>query len=311
MNHIRWKRLLSIALAAVALLSSGCLHLDIAIQLHDTDGGGTITERIMVTRALRDLCARGGNPNLLATYLTKDAAEERAKRFGKGTVVTTHAARTLSGGELESVTVYTIPNFNDLLITTPYLKGSPASQHYIRVGADTTPKHKDGRRNMNFGYCYMNIRSGFEAAKEAHVPPAATLPLPTPLDRQIYRDLRPVIADLLEDLHIRMTVEVPTRFIGGAIRGIQNGPKKATLFEWSGSHHAGGVPLLENEEIMIEILRQGLDSPLIEENICRQFLGNSRVPVLRAGSYRDSASFKFLPTKHIVNTSFGGTYPSF
>ena len=311
MNNVSWNRLFSLLLGLAATLSGGCLHLDVAIKLHDTYGGATITERIMVTRALRDLCTRAGNPDLLAPHMTKAAAAKRAGRFGKGTVVTSHKRQELSGGELESVTVYTIPNVNDLLITTPYLRGSPASQQHVRVGADTNPKRKDGRRNLGFGHCHLNIRSGFENAKRAKVPSKAVLPLPTPLDRQIYRDLLPVMADLLEDLHLRMTIEVPTRFIRGAIRGIQNGPSKATLFSWSGSDRAGGMALLENEEIMIEILRQGLDSPIIAQEISRQFLSNGSVPVLREGSYRDSASFTFLPTKHIVDTKFGGQYPAF
>ena len=296
-------RIISLCCAAGLAFVSGCVHVDLNVALHDNDAGATITERLRVTRTLEQLCSKEEDRAFLKTYLDRKAAAERTGRMGIGVTLVSHEMRDIEGGGLESVAVYRIPNANDLRLSNPFVRGAPATVHRLSVWVDTRKTIGDSKRR-NEGYGIAGL--GFREVEKTRLPVGVVKKTTTPLDRHAYRELRPVIEDLLSDLYIAVRVEVPTKFVGGHVRGIRAGPRKATVFSVSGKNlDARGQGFFENEEVMIRLLEMDLDSSVIRQHTA--FMNSGGTPVYRTD--RGDDAFRFRPTSHMIRKHFGGKDP--
>jgi hypothetical protein len=129
---------------------------------------------------------------------------------------------------------------------------------------------------------------------------------PNPAERQILREMKPVLSDMLSDFRMCLRLKVPTHFTGGGVRDVFSNPKVVTMFDLSGkSRDAHGGLFFENEEVLISLLELDLESRVLHANSSQAFLHNSRVPVLRGSAHsagwraRMRREFCMYPTKHM------------
>lgn len=308
MNKGKTQFLFAVLILVAAFFSSGCVHVDVTVALHDKDFGATITERLRVTRTLKKMCRGPEDMKAVMSHLTKEAAMKRLKNMGKGVTLTSHKKVELPDGSSESISVYTIPNINHLQISNPYIYRHPASLYKFNVAVRTKKKAKNGRMNPAYGKVSIYLRR----IKENKLSKGIVSRVPSPAKQQLFRDLQPVFADMLSDLQIALKITVPTRFIGhhyeGQIRGIRGAPKKMTLFSVSGRDtDMSGGNFFENEEIMIKLLQMDLNNSLIQHHAA-SFTRNYKTPVLRSG--RHQHGFWFYPTRFILDKYFGGKKPT-
>jgi hypothetical protein len=287
----------------VLLLCCGCVHVDITVGVHDEDGGATITERLRLTQELQELCAGTDGLELLKGQLGKETALARAEKMGKGTVLNSHRMYGLPDGGVESLAVYEIPDVEDLRLTSPFLhdaEDAPASTYQLAFSPHTNEE------NWRYGQVSMSVKRVTRVPKG----PGAARRASTPAERQAYRELQPVVADLLRNLEVALRVQMPEPFSGGYVRNIRAGPKTATLFSLSGRDlDTTGRGFLDNEEIMISLLELDLNADVIHRHACA-FSDNPKTPVLRGKELYHPERFHVLPTKHMVNKYFGGRYPT-
>jgi hypothetical protein len=286
--------LLTVSLIPAAALFAGCMQLDLTVEMHEKDGGATVTERIRVTRRVLDACPAQADRKKLLRHLGRAAALERMKKMGKDVSLQSHKQETLPDGGIESVAVYTIPDFNHLIIPNPFVSGRPPG---VRARAHYGTVTRKGKLLQGV------VTVGFRPAPNRIVYPGEmTQKATTPQERQILRELKPIIVDMLSDFQARIRLKIPTRYTYGQVRNFAAGPKVATLFSISGEdldRHGNGF--FDNEEVMLALLQMDFDSHEILQHT-RYFHNNSRVPVIRHGagfSIRPSSFHyrKFFRTK--------------
>mgnify|MGYP006283478967 CR=1 FL=1 len=278
-------------LIVAAALFTGCMQVDIMVEMHDKDPGATITERIRVTRKLLDVCPAGEKRKKLLSHLSKESAQTRLKKMGKGIQLKSHKQDKLPDGSMQSIAVYTIPELRHLRIPNPFVHSHPpAARANINYGAAKYKGKLTGR---------MWLKSRV-TNKKNHYPKALIQKVHTPLDRQILRELKPIIVDMISDFQARIRLKVPTRFSGGYVRNIKEAPKVTTLFSLSGTDlDRYGNGFFENEEIMLALLQMDFNAPDILKHT-GTFPNNSSVPVLRAHGYglRGAWAFSIHPTTY-------------
>lgn len=264
------------------LLTGGCMEIDITVEMHDKDGGATVTERILVKPKLLDAHSAQGLKKKLVSHLEKKTAIERMKKMGKGISLTSHEKKKLPDGSIQSVAVYTIPDINQLIIPNPFIAGRPAATrarfycHRIKRKGKFLNVMQTGARLMHNRIVYPK-----EMVKKVH----------TPLECQILREMKPIIADMLSGFRIRLRMKIPTRYTYGEVRNFAAGPKVATLLSISENDlDRHGNKFFDNEEIMMALLQMDFDSPVIHKHI-RHFVNNTSLPVVRKGQ-----GFSIFPT---------------
>jgi hypothetical protein len=186
-------------------------------------------------------------------------------------------------------------------MSSPFVdRDAPASTCRLTFGAHA------GKRDWRYG----QISMGVKRVKRVAFPKGVVKKAATPAERQIYRELQPVVADMLRNLEVAVRLEVPKRFTAGHLRNARAGARTATLFALSGKDlDAGGKGFLDNEEIMAAMLQMDLEADVIQRHACA-FPNNDKTPVLRGKRLRHSAGFRTLPTKHMIDRYFGGKKPS-
>lgn len=277
---------------SVLLVSSGCVHVDITVELHDKDPGATVTERLCVTRKLKELCPTGRETSNIMVHLEKKSALERLKYMGKGATLVSHNKKDLPDGSSESIAVYSVANIENLRFSNPWIGGRPSQQYRLALGA------RVGRAGKKYGLVSMQVKSvnrRRDGLEKGTVTKAST-----PLERERYRLLKPVVADLLSDLDIALRVTVPTRFTGGRVRGLRGGVKTMTLLSLSGKDlDRSGRKFFDNEEVMIRIMQMDLKAGVVFRNS-----QGARSPRLRHGRGYHAEYFTFIPTEYFKKKYF-------
>lgn len=287
---------LSMALATWAV--AGCLQVDVNVTLQH-DGGATVTERLHVSRALLELDQAVGGPGAGA-HLERAAAQQRMKSMGKGVVLTSHETVAREDGSRESVTVYNIPDVEDLRLPNPFLQdGNPAPM----VRFHFSPTYSRPPRHWSLPVLSVRLRPAEDTPRppegESVLPPSAT-----PLDRQAYRDLQPIFADLLQDFRIRVTLTVPDQPRVGTSPA---GERTMTLLDINDRQTDRHAELFfENEEIMLALLQYRVNDEAVTGHT-RHFPGNPQLPVLRGTSLPyHSSTLSIRPTKHQYRKYYAG-----
>jgi len=297
-----------VALALGAVWLAGCIELKTHVRLH-ADGSATITERVRFSKQLLDLASKEGENLRLAPLLEKKTALDRVKLMGEGAQLVSHKVTEVAGGAKESVTVYKIPNIGDLTYVSPFL-GRAGYPHRARF--TISPNLKNAYKGYRAGEMTVHIRA--YGVKESRPVPKrgrdAPVPKPpSPEAVQPYRELTPIFRDMLKDFHVRLIFEcfAPLRSQEGIRGGVAwmsplvCNVRKATIVDFDDKlMDKYGYRFIENEELMIDLLRWDLGSPTMQTHL-RDWQSNTTLPVLRSGM-----TLWFPPSKQLFDKYFVG-----
>ena len=297
---MRTRRPLSAVLAAVLLLASGCLKIETTIVLNP-DGSGKITERVNFSRKLLDLAENAGGDLKLEPLLSREAVSERMKQMGKGIRLVSHEVRDGAENSRESVAVYEIPNLADFTYICPFV---------LRDAQTQLPRLKTSIRpsmgNISSWTLPGRVCVEFQPELVGKSLAATNLPPRSPVASQAFRDLRPVFQDLMEGLEIKVSFEayapVEAAFYGSGWRDAASRTRKVDLIDFAPSRDldAYGYPLLDNEEVVVDLLRGDLNSPWVA-NTVHEWAQNKTLSALHAGG-----EIYFKPSKEYYQKFFEG-----
>lgn len=263
---------------------TGCMEFENRIVLQ-LDGSAIIKEKISVHKELLDFTDDSGKPMIMA-YLEKSACEERAKNFGKGAVLKSHALKNINGGVKTLEAEYTIPDINDLNLINPFLcytnyKDMGFAKFVLKPSYATW--HSYGFDNAGMVTLSVVTEKKGEGQKGVGRGEPLIKP-PAPAILQKYRNLQPVFKELMKEFRVSVVFEcyapVMTNY---GLRDRTSQPRSCEIFSFSGSDYdnAGGL-LLDNDEIMQELLRQKFwDYNFIKT--AQDFANNMTVPVICDG----------------------------
>lgn len=277
-------KLLVLVLSVLFLSLTGCMEFENRIILQ-LDGSAVIKETIRVHKELLDFTDESGKP-IIMNYLEKSTCEERAKAFGTGAVLKSHAIKSLNGGVKILEAEYTIPDINNLYIINPFLcytnyKDMGFAKCQIKPSYATW--HAYGFDNA--GMVTFNVVTEKPGVGQKGVGKGEPLiKPPSPAILQKYRNLQPVFKELMKEFKVSVVFEcyapVMTNY---GLRDRTSQPRSCEIFAFSGENYdnAGGL-LLDNDEIMQELLRQKFwDYNFIRT--AQDFANNMTVPVVCDG----------------------------
>ncbi len=294
--------LFAVVLAAAG--TPGCLQLETRVKVHE-DGSATITERVRFSRRLLDLA--GDKQDELLGLLSKDAATERARRMGKGVSLVRHELRDAEKASKESLAEFTIPDISGLEYVSPW-------PHLLDYAENNTIAFKlvplltcgSSTGEAWAGQVRVEIRSAKPAKRrDEKEPPKA----PSPLEQQVYRELGPLFREMLGDFKVRLTFETYCPLIpsGGSpgIRNVRAATTWVDLVNFSSENlDSWGGAFLENEEIMLEVLRGDLAGENVAKHV-NDYVQNETLPVLMARAHGQTRIF-FQPSRQLFDRHFKG-----
>lgn len=294
-------------LAALVLVAAGCLQIETTIVLH-ADGSATTTERVTFSRKLLDMAAGQKADLQLETLLTRKAALERMQRMGKGTRLVSHEVRNGPKGSRVSVAVFKTPDLANFVYVSPFIprRGKGPSR---ALGLKTVvwPTYRDHSSWAYLaGWMCVDFRPvGLpKSPAKPNARPVPPAPGRSPLESQAFRDLRPVFQDLMKGMKIKVVFEsyapiLTTRF---GWRDAMTATRKVDLIDFSAGENvdAYGFPLLENEEVMVDLLRLDFGSAWLRSNV-KGWQNNRTLPALHSGG-----GIFFRPSAHYFQKHFKG-----
>lgn len=303
-------RLLYSALLLAALLAcAGCVQVETTVRL-EPDGSATVTEILGFSKELLEGSAeqtpetkdRGeeasldAKPTGIAVHLTRDAAERRVKHLGDGARLVSHKIESDGQGWRRAICVYKLDDFRNFKYASPFLAYADYPENnYIQAHLEPVMKsiywgeagevREYWRRGGELAVAFRPTQPAKIQPKTGDDEAAARI---TPDQAQRLRDLLPVFKDLFEGFRIRFTFEsyAPIRSAAFGHRGHKSPAKTLDLlnFRWENVDNWNGL-FLENEEIMIELLRGRLHAKEVVEN-CMRFPTNHSLPVFLAWGSR-------------------------
>jgi len=293
--------------ALLAMAASGCLQLETRITLNP-DGSANITERFRLSRRLLELAGKAKGELLKA--LTKDGALGRMKHMGKGISLVRHQLRDAEGGSKESFAEFKIKDFNEFRYLSPWPSFVDYAQNNI-IAFRLEPKYKCGSSGGQAWAGKIMVRVFLlkrpRGPEDTKTPP----PKPSPAQQQRYRDLAPILRDLLEGFHVRLTFQSYCT-VGGASLGVRHRTSGATavdLIHFSSKDLDNwGGRFVDNQEIMLELARGKLAGPNISAHV-RDYARNLTLPVFSA--YKSAAWFRGIyalirPSRPLFDRYFKG-----
>jgi hypothetical protein len=304
-------KLILIFIALIVSFMTGCMEIEnrIIMQL---DGGAIIKETILVHKELLDFTDEAGSP-VIMKYLEKSACEERAKAFGKGTVLLNHSIKNLNDGVKSLEAEYKIDDINELYVINPYL----CYTNYKEMGLakfSFKPILKSGNGYGTAGNMALNIvteKPGIGQKTIGRGEPKVSPPSPKILQK--FRNWQPIIKDCMKDFKISVMFECYSSvYPNYGLRERPSQPRKCEILSFSGSDYdnLGGL-LLDNDEIMQELLRLKFwDYNFIKA--AQDFENNLTVPVICDGGspYQNYGTggrvISFKPSKAIFDKYLAG-----
>lgn len=280
----------TLLLLALPLLA-GCLQVDTTVRLEE-DGSATITERLRFSRRLLEASraetgAAKDAPNV-ARFLTKQATEERLKLMGKGVRLVAHVVNEAEGGARESVSTYKIDDITELRYGSPFLASANYDENnvvQVRMRPIFKSKYWGQAGDVRFYYPRAGeLALSFKPLKPIPKPkPRADRQAksPSPLENQALRELLPVMRDFLKGFEVRLSFEcyASIRSAGFGYRGRTAHTRKMDLLHFTDrTLDRHGKPFVENEELMLNLLRWRLAAKNIVDHVSR-FPTNRTLPV--------------------------------
>ncbi|MCG3181512.1 MAG: hypothetical protein BIFFINMI_03908 [Phycisphaerae bacterium] len=275
----------------------GCLELDTHIVLNP-DGSADIHERLLLTSQLLDL---GGKD--LAALLEKPAFLERMKHMGGGVTLVSHKVEDAEKGARQAVAVYHIPDLGNLVYIAPFLPRQEVSSVPAMKFTWHAPMRDGSSWEYLGGWMGVQFQPQYPPATRRREPTSQP-DEPTPADLQVLRTLQPVFADMMKGLSIRINFESYAPILKSSFgwRDSRSATHKVDLIDFAPDRDSDkyGYPLLDNEEIMLDLLRGRLDSPTITDHL-KDWTTNATLPVF----HREGAVY-FQPSMPLFKRFFEG-----
>ncbi|MDD4888423.1 MAG: hypothetical protein PHU85_00705 [Phycisphaerae bacterium] len=265
----------------LALPLAGCLQIDVSIVLQQ-DGSAVVTERVCFSQALLDL--DDTKAPQLEPMLSKAGAEERIKWMGEGVTLVSHKVQEGDRASRESIAVYRVNDLDKFIYVSPFLPQDGA-QHSVALKTRFAAPLRDGSSWEHIGG-WMGV--DFQTmpdprAVKPTVPKTQPDPPPSPREVQMVRELRPVFGDLLKQFRLKVTFEsyAPVLKASFGWRGASSATKKVDLVDFAPDQNNDkyGFPWLDNEEIMLDMLRGRLNSPVVWDHL-GGWTNNPTLPVM-------------------------------
>ena len=309
-GHGRRSLILHLTGVLATLGVAGCMQLETRVKLQE-DGSATITERLRFSRALLDQA--GGKEAELLKLLSKEAALERMKHMGKGIALVRHQLRDAEGSSKESFTEFKIGDISEFRYVSPWLafvdyqENSAVEFHMIPL-YKSQPYAGGAAGSMQVQVKYLKPPKGEERPPKDAPPPKG----PPPLDQQVYRELGPVIRDMLKGFRLRLTFESYAPVHSGlGVRGERAGATSLDLLDFSDtSLDSWGTPFLENQEIALELAHWHFGGPNVVQHV-NGYWSNVTLPVFFPwGSSRmwwsGGTAIWFAPSRQLFDKHFVG-----
>jgi hypothetical protein len=291
-----------ILIALALLLAGGCFQLETLVKIHE-DGSAIITERFQLSRRLLEFDNSAAG-SVLASELTKEAVLERMKLMGKGISLVSHEVRDGEGGGKESVSVFQMPDVSEFQYASPYV-GLPGYSGQCMMKCQVAPRLKDGAL-MTVTFVPVVTDAAKAKVEAPKIDPKNPPKGPSPADLQVFRQLQPVVRDLLQGLHLKFTLEsYAPAFAPWGWPGVRNSSANThryDLIDFSDKDlDAYGSAFLENEEIMLELERMQVDGPNVRQHLEGMF-GNLTLPLF----YLRPSTMFFKPSRYYFDKFFAG-----
>lgn len=284
----------------ILLLACGCLQLETHVRLNP-DGSGTVTERLWYSARLLDLASKEGKGLEIASLLTKEAAVERMKHMGKGVELVSHSVRDVGGGR-ESVVVFKAADLGEFQYVSPFLTNA-GYPHRVRfhVGPVLADRYTGEHAGQMCVYAAAQVipQSKPVPRPDPKAPPPRG---PTPGELQAFRELAPVFRDMMKDFSVRLSFEcyAPIRVREG-YRDSRAGTRTTDLLYFSDKQmDKYGYAFLENEELMVRLLRWDLGSGTVSDHL-KGWTEDPLLPVLRG-----SCAVWFQPSEALFKKHLEG-----
>jgi len=289
------------------LLAGGCYQIETLVKLHE-DGSATITERYQISRRMLEFEQPGGG-SLLAAELTREAVMERMKRMGEGITLESYQQRDGEAGSRESLCTFRIPDASAFQYASPYLAlpgyGGRClmkcaivpvyqSSSYLRTGVlgiRFTPQDLDAAQPR-----------APQGKADTQPPPRE----PSPAELQIYRQLQPVIRDMLQGIKLKFTVECYAPVMVPQYTPLRNkmsGTYRCDFIDFSDRDlDANSSRFLDNEEIVLELAQMNFNGPNIRRHL-QGYGDNLTLPLFHADA---PALYHMPPSKFYFDKFFAG-----
>jgi len=279
-NNKMWIRICGLMLAST-LVTTGCLQIDTTVDYHQ-DGSATVTERVNFSRRLLDM-ARAEGPQLqLMSLLQKEASLARMKSMGPGINLVSHKIQNGKKGSRESITVFKVADLNGFRYASPWLVYKDYAQNN-QIEWSVTPLYHSKPYGGYGAGAAGSIAISFKHIKGRAKGSGRKTPdySITPLNAQVYRELSPVVKDMLEDFQIKLTVKAyaPVFYTPNA-RGRRERAKTVDLLNITHQDlDRYGYNFFENEEIMLDLIQWKLGTKDIISNL-HGYGSNITLPVV-------------------------------
>jgi hypothetical protein len=293
----------------VALLSgAGCLQIEATLKL-DEEGKGKLTERVCFSGRLLDLA--GDKRGELVGLLSRERVSERVKAMGEGVTLTRHEVKEAGDGSMEALSEMSVPDLNKFQYVSPWL-GNPDYPGNNAVRCSLEPVYAAWTRGYerheppgSIAVTFRHVKAPARRARYSAENPAPKGPAPAEL--QPYREIGPVLADMLKGFRLRLTFDSyasAQNRLGMRGAGHLGGATAVDLIDISDANmDSWGGLFLENEEAMLELAQWDLGGP----NVVRQvegFAKNVTLPVFTPGC--DWDRILFAPSKALFDKYFAG-----
>jgi hypothetical protein len=204
------------------------------------------------------MAGKGGSGSSLERFLTEEAARARLAYMGEGVSLVGHEARAGDKGARECVTRFKALDVSKLKYVSPFL--ASGSLHALTIGLSPYLSYRYTGEWP--GALIVSVRQKAYERKEdtGAEKPAYRLPEGvSPAELQVYRELVPVFADMLGDVKLKLRLEFYCNI--GNTRGLVHRQSSSgvnyvdliSITDQDFDKH--GYRMLENEEIMVEVLR--------------------------------------------------------
>jgi hypothetical protein len=300
--------MLAAGVLGIALLAAGCFQLETRVKINE-DGTAKVTERLWFSERLLDLA--GDKRAEFVALLGKERLQERMKQMGEGLVLVKHETREGGDGWMESVAEFTVADLNKFRYVSPwpaYL--DYASNNMVRFVME--PRYKSSPYGgPPAGSIAINLRCEKppqgRPRPEKDAPPVEEV---KPREQQAYREITPVVKDMLKGFRIRFSIESYAAIRSGyGVRGA--GATVADLIDISDANmDQWSTSFWSNEEVMLELARWEIGGPNIVRNV-QGYVQNWTLPFFfPAGSptcwWTGNDSIYFAPSKPLFDKYFEG-----
>jgi hypothetical protein len=240
-------------------------------------------------------------------FLGKDAAARRVTFMGEGARLASHKVYEADKGSREALSVFKIPDITKLRYVSPHpIHGNHARATMVAVkmwGITSDSWH--GWRAGTIGMRFTPISRPEGKPKAKPRKKGEPLPPPPdPVELQAVRELRPVFQDILKEFKVRFVFESYSNIYRTdfGFRDRRVGTSKADLINFSADRDMDkyGYRFLENEEIMVALLRWKLDAPVILSHV-KAWATNHTLPAHHKGG-----SIGFRPSRVLFDRYLKG-----